>query len=310
MNTHQALHKISVIIPVFRNEESLILLIEELEKVLIGTYVKEYLFVDDGSDDNSLNVLLSLQKKYPEIIVLELSRNFGQVPAISAGLHEANGDIVVIISADLQDPVALIPKMINEWRRGYDIVIAHRANREDSFFQKKTAQIFYFFLKFSNINMPSGGFDYVLLDKKVVNILDQMPVKNRFLQGDILSLGFEVHLVSYTRKKRSKGKSQWTHRARLLYFFNAVLVTARWPVILFFGISIILFWLSVGFLFVYLFDLPSNLGLTTKGLVVFLITIGGLMFSIFGLFGAYLLRMYDVFSGRPGYILKKKHLGN
>ena len=302
--------KVCIILPVFRNEATLNTIFNDLEGVFIDykdEFTPYYYFVNDGSDDQSQEILLGLRASNERVNIIELARNFGQVPAITAGLKQAEGDLCLILSADLQDPVSLIPKMIEAWKQGNQIVIAHRENREDHALSKISSGLFYKLMKFSKLDLPSGGFDYVLLDKKAHQALNQVGGRNRFLQGDILWLGFETKLIPYERKSRPLGKSQWSFGKKLKYLLDGVLSTSYWPIRL---MSLIGFLTACsGFTYVgiiiYMRIVESTPFNGWAPIMVMILVIGGLIMLMLGIIGEYIWRIYDEVRGRPYFVVKE-----
>ena len=182
--------KISIIAPFFNEEESLPIFLEEVLNIVeeLGEYNFEIIFIDDGSTDNSLVFLKEKAKKNKNIIVLELSRNFGKEPALTAGIDQSNGDAVIPFDADLQDPVDVISILIKEWEKGYDVVTAKRLDRSnESFFKRITAQLFYKFHNYlSPIKIPENVGDFRLMDKKVVNAINSLDERDSVLIIDDL----------------------------------------------------------------------------------------------------------------------------
>src|SRR5262249_25032885 len=160
------------VIPVFRNEGSVAVTHERIValcKAELPGYGREFVFVDDGSDDGSLAELLKIRKQDESVRVISFTRNFGQMAAIAAGLTGAQGDLVLHLSADLQDPVELIPRMVRQFEAGSDVVIAYRENREDGALARLTSRVFYRIIRLSFPKIPAGGFDYVLMARTVVD---------------------------------------------------------------------------------------------------------------------------------------------
>lgn len=210
--------KFSIVIPVYFNELNLphtIPRLKELQK-LLPNYELEFVFVDDGSGDSSLSVLLEERQKDERIKVIKLSRNFGSMSAIQAGLLEATGDCVGIISADLQDPPELFVQMIEKWKNGKKIVLATRSDREESLSQKAFSNGYYFLLeKLALKGYPKGGFDFVLIDRQVVQEITHIKEKNTNVMSLIYWLGYDQELVPYVREQRKLGKSRWTLSKKL-----------------------------------------------------------------------------------------------
>src|SRR5262245_5331231 len=174
---------ISFVIPVYRNAGAVSLTHEKICRMCetsLPSFIREFVFVDDGSDDDSLAELRELRTRDESVRIVSFTRNFGQMAAILAGFRHASGDIVLHLSADLQDPVDLIPAMVEEWKRGGEVVIAYRANREDRWTSRLASKLFYGIVRLSYPQIPSGGFDYILLDRKVADAFNAIDVRNRF----------------------------------------------------------------------------------------------------------------------------------
>lgn len=210
--------KISIIIPVYYNQDNLRPLYQDIqEKLYIHTeYDWEMIMVDDGSKDNSYAVMQELAEKDERIRIFSLSRNFGSHAAILCGLTECTGDCAVVKAADLQEPTELILEMIGKWRKGSNVVLAVRENREESRQQALFANLYYWIVRKTALPaMPKGGFDIYLLDRKVIAVLMALDEKNSALTGQILWSGFKTENVYYTRVAREIGVSRWTLRKKL-----------------------------------------------------------------------------------------------
>lgn len=303
--------KISFILPVFRNKGSISItcsLIAELFQTQLPELELEILLVNDGSDDGSWEEIVGLCEQYPYIKGMSFSRNFGQVPAIIAGTQHCTGDAAVIMSADLQDPVSLIADMISAWKEHSEIVICYRIDREDSAVARLTSSIFYRFMKIANPKIPKGGFDFVLLDRKAIDVFAGIDERNRFFQGDILWMGFNIKFIPYKRLKRTIGKSQWSFSKKLKYFIDGSLNTSYLPIrfMSVAGISIALLGFVYAMVVVYLRlmnDVPF------KGyapILILLLVIGGMIMIMLGIIGEYLWRIYDETRKRPVYLVKDK----
>lgn len=300
---------ISFVIPVFRNEGSLKITFDSINQLMAKmNYDFEIIFVNDGSDDNSLNELKEIYDLNDNVSILSLSRNFGQLSAILAGYNVVNGDLIITMSADLQDPVTLIEEMINKASEGNEIVIAHRIEREDNFIARITSRLFYSLIKISIPKMPRGGFDFILMNRNVLKILNSLDERNRFLQGDILWLGFNVIFIPYKRLKRVVGKSQWTFNKKLKYFIDGFITTSFLPIrfISFIGFLFSLLGLIYSIAIIY-----SRLVNNTpfKGwapIMVILLIASGLIMLMLGIIGEYLWRTFDEVRKRPIYIVKDK----
>lgn len=305
--------KLSFVIPVFRNEGSIFPTYEKIKNLLIKLNLDyEFIFVNDGSDDNSIFELVNIHNEDNKVKVLSFSRNFGQVPAIIAGMKEVTGDAAISLSADLQEPVELIESMITKWKAGNEIVICHRVDREDSFIANNTSAVFYKLIKISNPKMPKGGFDFLLIDKKALIYFNEIDERNRFFQGDILWLGFNTAFIPYNRLKRTIGKSQWTLSKKMKYFIDGLLNTSYVPIRLMSLIGIIISLLG----FIYSFVIAYNRFFNNTPfdgwapIMILILIIGGLIMLMLGIIGEYVWRTYDETRKRPIYIIKDRLVKN
>ncbi len=206
----------------------------------------EIVFVDDGSGDNSYEVSLKIAAQNQNVIAVRLSRNFGSFVACLAGLTKATGDSVVIISADLQDPPALISEMFIKWKEGSEVVMAVRSRREDNFIKVFFANMYYrIFRLLTSMDMPEMGFDFVLIDRKIVEVLINMQEKNTTLMGLILWTGFRRTEIPYTRVDRKFGKSRWTLAKKIDYFLGSIMAFSKFPVRFFSLMGLFLFFMSL-----------------------------------------------------------------
>ena len=302
--------QLSIIVPVYQNEKTLAELVERLNELSREfTQIKtELVLVDDGSVDSSLNTILLIQP--PDHLVtkvIKLSKNFGQIAAIEAGLRYSSGDACVIISADLQDPPELIKEFVSEWEKGSDLVIAHRLNREDSKISKFFSSLAYGIARRRYKQMPYGGFDFLLMSRRIVDHYLSMNGSNRFFQGDILYLGFPLTLVPYTRLKRQEGRGSWSLNKRLKYFIDIALVSSYLPIrivsLLGFVATITSSLYAVVIFFARLYGSFVVPGWAPLMIIVLLSS--GLNLLILGLIGEYIWRIYDLQLSRPNFIVEK-----
>lgn len=307
--------KLSFVIPVFRNEGSLLLTYQEITGELrraLPEYDYEFLFVNDGSDDGSLKELLGIRQHDSKVKVLDLSRNFGQVQAITAGLHRATGDYVISLSADLQDPVEKIPEMVREAEKGNEIVICHRPQRHDKWKDKLFASLYYQLMRTSRLKIPEGGFDLFLLSKKANAVLCQINESNRYLHADIFWLGFSVKLIPTIRKERTIGKSQYSFWKRvnslLVGYLNTSYLPIRMMSVIGFGVACSGFLYSIGIVYAYLFHDTPFVGWAP--IMIVTLIIGGLIMIMLGIIGEYQWRIYDETKKRPYYIVKDLYEGD
>lgn len=303
---------ISFVIPVYRNEGAVSITcakIEELFQTKLQGLNYEVIFVDDGSDDNSLAELLHLRARNQRVNVIELSRNFGQVAAIQAGLQEATGDCAINVSADLQDPIELVAKMITAWLNGSEIVICHREGRRDALTNSIVSSAAWAVLKHTIPKMPAGGFDFFLLDRQAVNAFNNVHARNMFMQGEVLSLGFTTHLIPYTRQERTIGKSQWTFQKRFKYFIDAIIDSTYLPIRIMSLVGFLtalsgLVYAAVVVVAWFYHKLPFN---GWAPIMIVMLLIGGTIMTMLGVIGEYIWRIFDEVKGKPVYIVKNRH---
>ena len=307
-----ATQTISFVIPVYRNERAVTLTYQKIRGALandLSSYDYEFVFVDDGSDDGSLAELLRLREADPKVRIISFTRNFGQMAAILAGLKGATGDVILHLSADLQDPVELIPRMVRDYELGSELVIGHRAEREDKWTSRITSRLFYRIIRMSFPQMPAGGFDYVLMARRVVDSFNRIEVRNRFFQGDLLWMGYKTTFIPYTRAKRTIGRSQYTFAKRLKNSLDAILDSSYLPIrfISVAGASTA----CAGFLY------ALNIAYTRfehgtpftgwAPIMILLLLIGGLLMLMLGIIGEYVWRIYDEIKKKPNYLIRASY---
>jgi len=305
---------VSLVIPVYFNEGSIRKTFVQISEVLkSNNYVKNYeiIFIDDGSEDSSLDEILKLKAEFPNenIKVIKFTRNFGQVAAIRAGYSFSNGKIIINISADLQDPPALINRMIEaHLNEKYEVVICTREAREESYFRRKTSSIFYKLIKYLSFkNMPEGGFDFVLISDKVKNAILSNSEANPFWQGQILYLGYKIKFIPYKRQKREMGISRWTFSKKLKYLIDGVLSYSYLPVRLMSLMGLIVSLL--GFIYaayIVIARIYGNVPFTGWApIMILILVLSGFQMLMLGIIGEYLWRTLDQVRNRPPYIIEK-----
>ena len=299
---------LSIIIPVYYNEKSLPILYERLNKVSgeIKDVGFEYVFVDDGSGDNSYNVLHGIAKNDTCVKVVKLSRNFGSFVACLAGLTYCKGDCAVIMAADLQDPPELINELLNKWKQGNEIVYAVREKREESKIKVFFSRLYYRIFKLIALsNMPKGGFDFVLLGRKVIDAIVKAREKNSTLIGQILWVGFKSDYILYTKKAREHGKSRWTLRKKIKYFLDSIFAFSFFPIraISALGsiIAIFSFFYGIYTIVMKLFFSVDVKGFTT--IIVIVLFTSGVQLIMLGVVGEYLWRNLEETRKRPVFII-------
>lgn len=303
------MQKLSFVIPVYRNEGAVTLTYQKLramaEKDLPG-YAREFVFVDDGSDDNSLAELLELRKGDPDVRIVSFTRNFGQMAAIQAGLKTAIGGLVLHLSADLQDPVELIPQLVREFEAGNELVVAYRQGREDKMTSRISSRIFYGIVRLSFPQIPPGGFDYVLMGRRVVDAFNQLEVRNRFFQGDLLWLGYKTTFIPYTRAKREIGRSQYNFAKRLKNSLDAILDSSYLPIrfISLVGVGTAVLGFAYALNIVYYRLAHGSPFPGWAPIMVVLLVVGGLLMVMLGIIGEYVWRIFDEVRRKPNYVVR------
>lgn len=303
--------KLSVVIPCFNEVAVLPATQQRLVKVLESiTPEFEILYVDDGSIDGTLELLKQLVEVSSRVRVISLSRNFGQQVAITAGLEHARGEAVVILDADLQDPPELITQLVAKWQEGYEIVLAQRTARAGETETKQfTARLFYKVLNLlSEVPIPENTGDFRLLSRRVVDALNALPERDRFLRGLSSWLGFKTCSVPYEREARAGGSSNYTSQKMVRLALDGLLSFSIRPL----RLATLLGFLS-GFvallgiiyaLVVRLFTQQWVSGWTTLMLAV--LFMGGVQLVCLGIIGEYVGRIYYEVKRRPLYVVKER----
>jgi len=304
--------ELSVVLPVFNEEMVLPSLFERLSSALpMVTKAYEVIFVDDGSRDRSLDLLREIHEKDPRFKYLSFSRNFGHQTAISAGLQETRGDIVAVMDADLQDPPEVLPSFIEKLREGYEVVYAIRTRRKESALKRAMYSAFYRILQFlSDIPIPLDAGDFCVMDRKIVELLGQMPERNRFVRGIRSWVGFRQVGMAYERQARQAGEPKYTFRKLLKLAFDGIISFSFMPLRLAtmagFIVSGFAFLYGIATLFQKLFTTTTVRGYSTT--VILICFIGGVQLITVGILGEYLGRIYDEVKKRPLFVLKDKGL--
>ena len=302
---------VSVVIPCYNESEVIDYTVEELLNVTnsIEGYQFELIFVNDGSADDTEAKLLNYSQQHDKVHLISFSRNFGHQPAVSAGIEAATGDAVVLIDADLQDPPHLIKNMIELWEKGYDVVYGTRENREgESRFKLASAKWFYRILNYlSEVSIPLDTGDFRLMDRQVVDQLNAMPEKNRFIRGMVSWIGFNQTSIRYQRNARFAGETKYPLRKMLKFGLDGILSFSVKPL----KLSIVMGFLSSGIaLLMLLYTVYVRLATDQwqsgwASMLVALLFIGGVQLISIGILGEYIARIYNESKNRPLYIVKK-----
>jgi len=301
--------KVTVVVPVYNNQDSLAQLATEIISVFVGfkNLDLDLIFIDDGSTDGSWKTIQKLSGSQKGIRGYRLTRNFGQLSAMKAGYSLARGDAVISISADLQDSPSLISEMLDAWESGAKLVICARESRQDGILTKVTSRIAYSLLRLENPDIPSGGFDYFLVDKLIYQELNRMAGRFNFLQGDILSIGYSPFIISYSRAPRPFGKSGYNFKKRLENFTTAWYDSSYSLIKGMRNLGLIVsgsgFLVGLSAIGLKLFGLSPFNGFTI--IICSVLFIGGVQLIFIGVIAEYVWRIYDLGRGKPGFMIQE-----
>ena len=301
---------ISVVVPVFNEQENLPELRRRLTEALDSTgHEWEVVLVDDGSTDGSARTARQFHHEDARFKLVELSRNFGHQPAITAGIHHAGGDCVVLIDADLQDPPEVIPQFVKKWEEGYAVVLGERRSRGDAGGARGAGfRLFYPVLRYVT-DLPHGpdAGIFGLMDRAVVEEFDKLPERNRFIPGLRSWLGFSQASVLYDRNDRAAGRPKQTLRRLIHYAMDAIFSFSNKPLraatYLGFFVSVVAFLLAA-FYFVAFFALGRHAGSGFTTIILCVLFLGGVQLICVGILGEYVGRIYEEVKQRPLYVVK------
>jgi len=303
--------ELSIVVPVYNEAESLPEFQRRLTAVLQPLNLPyEIIFVDDGSGDGSLGLIGRLHATDPRIKALSFSRNFGHMAALSAGLDLAAGSAVITLDADLQHPPELIPELVARWRAGSQVVNTLRRDNQDAgFFKRTTAAIFYRLInKISGLNLPHNAADYRLLDRQVVDSLNQLRERARFLRGLTRWVGFRQSFVEFTAGRRWAGRTKYSFGRMFAFALDGLTSFSTFPLRL--AIYLGLATAAVSFLdLVYAIYVRTFTTRAIEGwasVLAAVLFIGGVQLICLGVLGEYLGRIYEETKQRPLYIVNKK----
>ncbi len=304
--------RLSIVIPVYYNEDNLEPLYDDLKKKIIDVidYEYELVIVNDGSKDNSYEVMKNLAERDEHVKIISLSRNFGSHAAILCGLAKCTGDCAVVKAADLQEPTELILEMVDRWKNGSNVVLAVRKGREEGRGQTLFANMYYNMVRKTALpEMPKGGFDVYLLDRKVIDVVMALDERNSALTGQILWSGFRTDKVYYTRLAREVGTSRWTLKKKIRLVTDTLFSFSTLPIKMVtlvgsFSFAGSLIWALCVFAFKIL-GLIDVSGWTT--LFIFQLFSFGVLMMTLGILGEYLWRTFDASRNRPPYIIEDEN---
>jgi glycosyltransferase involved in cell wall biosynthesis len=308
--------KISVVIPCFNEQDVLPELFSRMSEAAKNWGLEwEVICVDDGSNDNTWSLLSKQHERDPRWSVISFSRNFGHQTAVSAGLFHTTGDAVIVIDADLQDPPEEMQRFIKKWQDGYDIVYAVRQHRKEGFLKKISYWTFYRILsKMIDFELPLDSGDFCIMDRKIVNVLNSMPERNRFVRGLRAWSGFKQTGLVYERHARAAGSAKYDFKKLRRLAMDGIISFSTVPLSVASHLGL---WITVLSLLGIIFTICQRIfeafftsiglgpvpGVTT--IVISVLFLGGVQLIFLGILGQYLGRIYDEVKQRPRWIIKE-----
>ncbi len=301
----------SIVIPIYNEQENLPELYNRLKQIIDTLEGKsELVLIDDGSKDNSLQILEELNQKDSGVHYLSFARNFGHQIAVTAGLNYAQGNAIIVMDADLQDPPEIIPELIEKWQQGYHVVYAQRVSRkQENWFKKLMAYCFYRILnRFTDVTIPNDTGDFCLMSREVVNILNSMPEKHRYIRGLRAWIGFPQTAVKFNRDPRFAGEVKYTFTKSLKLGIDGIISLSRKPlkIATYLGLltALLAIFMMILVLFWRLYQAPTQLvGYAMITIAIFFL--GAVQLICLGILGEYIGRIYDEVKQRPIYTVKK-----
>lgn len=303
--------KISFVIPVYNEEDAIPELTKELSKFISSheNYDFEAIFVENGSLDNSFKLLKQTAKNEKRFKILQLSRNFGCDGGIAAGMYEVNGDACVMMMADLQEPIEIVNRFIEQWEKGYEIVYGVVRRRTASKLRNFSSIMFYKIINVLTKNMfPENASDFRLIDKKVYKTVNQMKEQNKYLRGLIMWTGFKHTGILFDRKKRFAGESKADLKTVANVALNGMFSFSYLPLrmVSFLGIGMTLISILLIFFYLYLFLVHGREAPGIATIILLILILFGILFFVLGIISEYIVRIYDEAKGRPTHIIKSK----
>lgn len=305
--------KLSIIIPIYNEQGNIDRLINRLKGVVSQLNIEcEYIFINDGSKDDSINIIKNLAKIDSSVKFINFSRNFGHQIAVTAGLDKSKGDRIVIIDADLQDPPELIIEMFKKMDDGYEVVYAKRkARKGESWMKKITARMFYRILKaITSVNIPVDTGDFRIVDRKIVDVLKQMPEQQKFLRGQISWIGFNQTYVEYERDERNAGETGYTYKKMIRLALDGITSFSNFPLkfasICGFVVSGIAF--LVGLYALYSRFISGDYVEGWTSIIISVLFLGGIQLISIGIIGEYISRLSSNVRNRPLYIINDSNI--
>ncbi|MFT4234126.1 MAG: glycosyltransferase family 2 protein [Microbacterium sp.] len=309
--TEAATKRIAYVLPIYNEQGNIPLLYERLSSTaerLEDRYEVEFIFVDDGSSDRSLDMLLELRERDQRVSVYALARNCGHQTALTAGLDEADADAVIVMDSDLQDPPEVSLELVARWEDGVDVAYAQRRSRDDGWFKRTSARTFYWMLSMlSNIEIPRNTGDFRLMDRRVVEQLRRYPERNRFLRGLVAEIGFRQEAVLFDRDARHSGTTGYSLRRMFKLAGDGVFGFSTLPLKIISrvgGALAILAFLWTIYLVIARLVHPDSVVEGWTYLAAGMFLLGGIQMLMLGVLGSYIGRIYTEVQGRPLYAFR------
>lgn len=313
MSNLENINLLSIITPVFNEQDNINAHYQELTQVLSKLkYFKNYeiIFINDGSTDNSINILKSLSEKDKKLKIINFTRNFGHEAATTAGINNANGNAIVIIDGDMQDPTELILEFEKEYINNFDIVYGQRSKRlKESFFKKITSKAFYpIFKLLTKIDIPKDTGDFCLLSRRAINIFNQLPEKSRFVRGLIYWAGLPKKAILFVRRERNAGKTKYNYKKLTIFALENIISFSTIPIyfMIFFSIFLIFtcFLGVIGAIILKLMGFVIMKGWTS--LIITMLFLFAVTFFFLGIIGLYIGKIFEETKCRPTYLIDEK----
>lgn len=301
---------LAVIVPCYNEEAVIAATHERLLAALAPVDIHlELIYVDDGSRDTTLELLNQIQAKSDVTTILALSRNFGHQAAVTAGIEYVDADVVVIIDADLQDPPEVIPQMLAKWEEGYSVVYGRRRSREgETRFKRHSASLFYKVLsRMSEVEIPHDTGDFRLMDRRIVDVLKEMPEQHRFLRGMVSWVGFDQVAVEYDRHARLGGETKYSLKKMISLAFDGVFSFSYKPLRMAIWVGVATASIAtLGIIYALAMRLFSDHWVSGwTFIVVSMLFIGGIQLLFLGVIGEYVARIYAESKSRPLFVYKQ-----
>ena len=300
----------SVVIPAFNEQE----VVGETYKRLTNVMTEmgesyELIFVNDGSKDQTAHIIAAFCENDPSVRLINFTRNFGHMAAISAGMEHSRGEAVFVIDADLQDPPEVFPEMAAKWKEGYHVIYGKRIQRKgESLFKRASAKLFYKFIRrMTSVDLPPDTGEFRLIDRQVCDVVNKLPEKNRYIRGLVSWVGFKQIPVEYVRESRFAGKTKYPLRKMFLFAMDAITSFSYKPLklatIAGFSISFISFIYIISVIYQYFFTDRTIAGWAST--IAAILFTQGIVLMILGLMGEYIGRIYTELQNRPNYIVQE-----